>query len=129
MMKNNNNNNNNNISIVEVQSCKDKLSSLQPRVIDFVFIINNINISFKEGFLIMQNWLIDKGFNIFYINLKTLTVRAKFPENNFDNKFEKDYYNIIADFTFAIKEIYCKYSDKIILKNGSLIDHLEIITR
>ena len=126
MMKNNNNNN---ISIVEVQSCKDKLSSLQPRVIDFVFIINNINISFKEGFLIMQNWLIDKGFNIFYINVKTLTVRAKFPENNFDNKFEKDYYNIIADFTFAIKEIYCKYSDKIILKNGSLIDHLEIITR
>lgn len=125
MMKNNNNN----ISIVEVQSCKDKLSSLQPRVIDFVFIINNINISFKEGFLIMQNWLIDKGFNIFYINVKTLTVRAKFPENNFDNKFEKDYYNIIADFTFAIKEIYCKYSDKIILKNGSLIDHLEIITR
>lgn len=53
----------------------------------------------------MQNWLIDKGFNIFYITpTETLTVRAKFPENNFDNKFEKDYYNIIADFTFAIKK-------------------------
>jgi len=46
---------------------RDKLLGIQSKDIDFVFVINNINITIEEGFYMMNNWLINEGFTPFYI--------------------------------------------------------------
>lgn len=100
---------------------RDKFLGFDSKDIDFVFVIDNINISIEDGFAIMSNWLIDEGFNIFLTTPKMLTIRAKFPNS------EKylSYHSLTADFVLARKEEYSEHSRNPIVKIGSLSDDLE----
>lgn len=100
---------------------RDKFLGLDSKDIDFVFVIDNINISIAEGFLIMQNWLVYEGFNIFLTTPKMLTIRAKFPNNE---KYV-NYYGLTADFVLARKEEYNEDSRRPTVQIGTLKDDLE----
>lgn len=100
---------------------RDKLLGIQSKDIDFVFVINNINITIEEGFYMMNNWLINEGFNIFLTTPKMLTIRAKFPNSI---KYT-DYSGMTADFVLARKEEYSNDSRYPIVKIGTLKDDLE----
>lgn len=100
---------------------RDKFLKINSKDVDFVFVVDNINIKIEEGFNIMQNWLIDEGFNIFLTTPKMLTIRAKFPST------EKyiDYNGLTADFVLARKEEYNEESRRPIVQIGTLKDDLE----
>ena len=100
---------------------RDKLLGIQSKDIDFVFVIDNVNMTIEDGFTIMQNWLIDEGFIIFLTTPKMLTIRAKFPNNE---KY-KEHYGLTADFVLARKEKYHEDSRKPVVQIGTLKDDLE----
>lgn len=100
---------------------RDKLLGIKSKDIDFVFVIDNIDMSIDEGFYIMNNWLINEGFTIFLTTPKMLTTRAKFP-----NSIQyMNYSGMTADFVLARKEKYTDNSRHPIVKIGTLKDDLE----
>ena len=100
---------------------RDNFLGLESNDIDFVFVINNINISIEEGFGIMNNWLSYEGFKIYLTKPSMLTIRAKFP----DTMKYKTYSGLTADFVLARKEEYNEDSRQPIVKIGNLEDDLE----
>jgi len=100
---------------------RDKLLGIQSKDIDFVFVIDNINLTVEQGFDIMTNWLKIEGFNIFLSTPNMLTIRAKFPQNN---KY-LEYSTLTADFVLARKEEYNDNSRRPIVQIGTLKDDLE----
>lgn len=100
---------------------RDKLLGIKSKDIDFVFVIDDINVTIEKGFEIMSNWLIDEGFNIFLTTPNMLTIRAKFPQNN---KYS-EYSSLTADFVLARKEEYNDDSRRPIVQIGTLSDDLK----
>ncbi len=96
---------------------RDKLLGLKPKDLDYVFVLDKLDVSVEEGFSIMEKYLIDEGFTIWLSTPDMYTIRAKFPPNH---KFSGD-----ADFVLARREVGYEYnSRKPKLVIGTLWDDL-----
>lgn len=78
-------------------SVRDKLMGIVPKDLDYVVVLDDINLSVEEGFQKMREHLISEGFTIWLETPDMFTIRAKFPLNH---KFKGD-----ADFVLARKEL------------------------
>ena len=76
---------------------RDSLMGLKPKDLDYVVVLDDINLSVEEGFQKMRDHLVKEGFTIWLENPDMFTIRAKFPEGH---KFKGD-----ADFVLARKEL------------------------
>jgi tRNA nucleotidyltransferase/poly(A) polymerase len=105
--------------LFKVGGCvRDSFLGLDSKDIDFTFVLDNLEQTVEEGFLQMEQWMKDKGFEIFLSTPDMFTIRGKFP---------KDHINagLVADFVMARKEIgYVEGTRKPILVLGTLEDDL-----
>lgn len=98
---------------------RDKLMGLKPKDLDYVMVLDNINISVEEGFKTMENYMINEGYKIFVSHPEMYTIRAKFPKGHKNEKQD-------ADFVLARREIgYEEGTRRPILQLGTLYDDLE----
>lgn len=105
--------------IFKVGGCvRDELLGLTSKDIDFTFVVDDLNITVDEGFLIMHNWLTERGFKIFLSTPECFTIRARFPQDDPN-------VGLVADFVMARKEIgYEEGTRRPILQLGTLEDDL-----
>jgi tRNA nucleotidyltransferase/poly(A) polymerase len=105
--------------LFKVGGCvRDSFLGLDSKDIDFTFVLDNLEQTVEEGFLQMEQWMKDNGFEIFLSTPDMFTIRGKFP---------KDHINagLVADFVMARKEIgYVEGTRKPILVLGTLEDDL-----
>jgi tRNA nucleotidyltransferase/poly(A) polymerase len=98
-------------------SVRDKLMGLEPKDLDYVVVLDDINLSVEEGFKKMEDFLIKEGYTIWLSTPEMVTIRAKFPVGH---KFKGD-----ADFVLARKELgYQSDSRRPRVVLGLLIDDL-----
>jgi poly(A) polymerase len=105
--------------IFKVGGCvRDAFLGIDSKDIDFTFVLDNLDQTVEQGFLEMEKWMSDQGFQIFLSVPEMFTIRAKFPANH---KFAK----LDADFVMARKEIgYVEGTRRPILELGTLEDDL-----
>lgn len=105
--------------IFKVGGCvRDAFLGIDSKDIDFTFVLDNLDQTVEQGFLEMEKWMSDQGFQIFLSVPEMFTIRAKFPTNH---KFAK----LDADFVMARKEIgYVEGTRRPILELGTLEDDL-----
>jgi tRNA nucleotidyltransferase/poly(A) polymerase len=106
-------------NLYRVGGCvRDELLGVSSKDIDFTFVLDNLSLSVEDGFLSMENWMKEQGFQIFLSTPEMFTVRAKFPKGDPNE-------GLVADFVMARKEIgYKPDSRKPILSLGSIEDDL-----
>lgn len=76
---------------------RDGLLGVKSKDLDYVMVLDNLNLSVEEGFETMEKYLKNEGFTIWLSTPDMFTIRAKFPEGH---KFKGD-----ADFVLARKEL------------------------
>lgn len=105
--------------IFEVGGCvRDKLLGLQPKDIDFTFVLDEPDCTVAQGFELMNLWLFRNGFEIFLVTEDCFTIRAKFPKDHI-------HAGQVADFVMARKEVgYVEGTRRPILELGTLEDDL-----
>ncbi len=97
---------------------RDKLLGIQSKDLDYVMVLDNIDISVEEGFKIMEQYMTDEGFKIHTTHPDMFTIRAKFPKGHKNEKQD-------ADFVLARKEVgYEAGTRRPILELGTLYDDL-----
>jgi len=105
--------------IYKVGGCvRDQLLGIDSKDIDFTFVLDNLSGTVEDGFSRMDQWMTDRGFEIFLRTPEMFTIRAKFP---------KDHENtgLVADFVMARKETgYVEGTRRPILVLGTLEDDL-----
>ena len=106
-------------NLYRVGGCvRDELLGVSSKDIDFTFVLDDLSLSVEDGFLSMENWMKEQGFQIFLSTPEMFTVRAKFPKGDPNE-------GLVADFVMARKEIgYKPDSRKPILSLGSIEDDL-----
>lgn len=98
---------------------RDKLLGLKPKDLDYVMVLDDINVSVQEGFKVMEKYLTLKGYRIYLSTPDMYTIRAMFPIGHKNQG--KD-----ADFVLARKEIgYQEGTRRPILELGTLFDDLQ----
>lgn len=97
---------------------RDKLLGIKSNDLDYVMVLDNINISVEEGFKIMEQYMTNEGFKIHKTHPDMFTIRAKFPKGHKNEKQD-------ADFVLARKEVgYEEGTRRPILELGTLYDDL-----
>lgn len=97
---------------------RDELLGIKSKDLDYVVVLDDLDVSVEEGFSIMEQHLKDEGFTIWLSTPDMFTIRAKFPPGH---KFQGD-----ADFVLARKEVgYIEGTRRPILKIGTLFDDLQ----
>lgn len=97
---------------------RDKLLGIESKDLDYVMVLDNIEMSAEEGFKIMEKYLEEEGFKIHTTHPDKFTIRAKFPKGHKNEKQD-------ADFVLARKEIgYEEGTRSPILELGTLFDDL-----
>jgi poly(A) polymerase len=104
--------------LFKVGGCvRDELLGLESKDIDFTFVLDNLDQTVEEGFKQMEDWMIQRGFQIFLSTPEMFTIRAKFPKS--------DRGGLVADFVMARKEVgYKPGTRQPILVLGNLEDDL-----
>lgn len=98
---------------------RDKLLGLKPKDLDYVVVLDNINLSVEEGFKVMENYLVQNFYGIFLSTPEMFTIRAKFPTGHKNQGMD-------ADFVLARKEVgYVEGTRRPILELGTLFDDLQ----
>lgn len=98
---------------------RDKLLGLKPKDLDYVIVLDNINLSVEEGFKVMENYLVQNFYGIFLSTPEMFTIRAKFPTGHKNQGMD-------ADFVLARKEVgYVEGTRRPILELGTLFDDLQ----
>jgi tRNA nucleotidyltransferase/poly(A) polymerase len=105
--------------IFRVGGCiRDGILGIQSKDIDFTFVLDNLDQTVEAGFLQMEQWMINNGFEIFLSTPDMFTVRGKFPKDHV-------HAGLVADFVMARKEIgYIEGTRRPILALGNLTDDL-----
>lgn len=105
--------------IYKVGGCvRDMFLGVDSKDIDFTFVLDDTDVTVEDGFLSMESWMKDEGFEIFLSTPEMFTIRAKFPKND-------QYAGLCADFVMARREIgYVENTRKPILQPGNLYDDL-----
>ena len=97
---------------------RDELLGLSSKDIDFTFVLDNLEQTVEKGFKDMEQWMTDRGFQIFLSTPDMFTIRAKFPKGDPNE-------GLVADFVMARKEIgYKEGTRQPILVLGTLEDDL-----
>jgi tRNA nucleotidyltransferase/poly(A) polymerase len=105
--------------IFKVGGCiRDGILGINSKDIDFTFVLDNLDQTVEEGFLQMEQWMKDGGFEIFLSTPDMFTIRGKFPKDHV-------HAGLVADFVMARKEIgYIEGTRRPILALGNLEDDL-----
>jgi tRNA nucleotidyltransferase/poly(A) polymerase len=101
---------------------RDEILGLQSKDVDYVAVPNEALLEkyseAHEMFVVLENYLLGQGFEIFLSTPNCYTIRAKFPKEH--------QYEGVADFVMARKEIgYVTGTRTPIVKPGTLYDDLE----
>lgn len=97
---------------------RDELLGLTSKDIDFTFVLDNLEQTVEQGFKDMEQWMTDRGFQIFLSTPDMFTIRAKFPKGDPNE-------GLVADFVMARKETgYKEGTRQPILVLGTLEDDL-----
>jgi tRNA nucleotidyltransferase/poly(A) polymerase len=104
--------------LFKVGGCvRDSFLGIDSKDIDFTFVLDNLDQTVEEGFKQMEDWMIQRGFQIFLSTPEMFTIRAKFPKS--------DRGGLVADFVMARKEVgYKPGTRQPILVLGNLEDDL-----
>lgn len=105
--------------IFKVGGCiRDGILGINSKDIDFTFVLDNLDQTVEEGFIQMEQWMKDGGFEIFLSTPDMFTIRGKFPKDHV-------HAGLVADFVMARKEIgYIDGTRRPILALGNLEDDL-----
>ena len=105
--------------IFRVGGCiRDGILGINSKDIDFTFVLDNLDQTVEEGFIQMEQWMKDGGFEIFLSTPDMFTIRGKFPKDHVHAGLD-------ADFVMARKEIgYIEGTRRPILALGNLEDDL-----
>jgi poly(A) polymerase len=105
--------------IFRVGGCiRDGILGINSKDIDFTFVLDNLDQTVEEGFIQMEQWMKDGGFEIFLSTPDMFTIRGKFPKDHV-------HAGLVADFVMARKEIgYIEGTRRPILALGNLEDDL-----
>jgi tRNA nucleotidyltransferase/poly(A) polymerase len=105
--------------IFRVGGCiRDGIIGINSKDIDFTFVLDNLDQTVEEGFIQMEQWMKDGGFEIFLSTPDMFTIRGKFPKDHV-------HAGLVADFVMARKEIgYIEGTRRPILALGNLEDDL-----
>lgn len=105
--------------LFKVGGCvRDELLGLSSKDIDFTFVLDNLEQTVEQGFKDMEQWMTDRGFQIFLSTPDMFTIRAKFPKGDPNE-------GLVADFVMARKETgYKEGTRQPILVLGTLEDDL-----
>jgi len=105
--------------IFKVGGCiRDGILGINSKDIDFTFVLDNLDQTVEEGFIQMEQWMKDGGFEIFLSTPDMFTIRGKFPKDHV-------HAGLVADFVMARKEIgYIEGTRRPILALGNLEDDL-----
>lgn len=105
--------------IFKVGGCiRDGILGINSKDIDFTFVLDNLDQTVEDGFLQMEQWMKDGGFEIFLSTPDMFTIRGKFPKDHV-------HAGLVADFVMARKEIgYIEGTRRPILALGNLEDDL-----
>jgi tRNA nucleotidyltransferase/poly(A) polymerase len=97
---------------------RDAILGINSKDIDFTFVLDNLDQTVEEGFIQMEQWMKDGGFEIFLSTPDMFTIRGKFPKDHV-------HAGLVADFVMARKEIgYVEGTRRPILALGNLEDDL-----
>ena len=98
---------------------RDRLLNVKSDDYDYVMVLDNTDMSVEDGFKIMDNYMINEGYEIFLRTPEMFTIRAKYPKNHKHN-------GLVADFVLARKEVgYIPGTRRPIVELGTLRDDLE----
>jgi tRNA nucleotidyltransferase/poly(A) polymerase len=105
--------------LFKVGGCvRDELLGLSSKDIDFTFFLYNLEQTVEHGFSDMEQWMTERGFQIFLSTPDMFTIRAKFPKGDPNE-------GLVADFVMARKETgYKPGTRQPILVLGTLEDDL-----
>lgn len=105
--------------LFKVGGCvRDGFLGIDSKDIDFTFVLDNLDQTVEQGFKDMEQWMTDRGFQIFLSTPDMFTIRAKFPKGDVNE-------GLVADFVMARKEIgYKPGTRQPILVLGTLEDDL-----
>lgn len=105
--------------IFEVGGCvRDEILGTPSNDIDFTFVLDNLKQTVESGFIEMETWMKEQGFEIFLSTPAMFTVRARFPKDSPNA-------GLTADFVMARKEVgYIEGTRNPILELGTLEDDL-----
>lgn len=105
--------------LFKVGGCvRDSFLGIESKDIDFTFVLDDLTQTVEEGFLQMESWMKERGFEIFLSTPEMFTIRAKFPKDDLNS-------GLVADFVMARKEIgYAEGTRRPILVLGTLEDDL-----
>jgi tRNA nucleotidyltransferase/poly(A) polymerase len=106
--------------IYKVGGCvRDELLGVDPKDIDYTFVLDNLHQTVEQGFAEMETFLKDNGYQIFLSTPEMFTIRAKFPKDS-------QRANTVADFVMARREVgYIPGTRRPVLALGTLQDDLE----
>lgn len=100
-------------------SVRDSLLGINSNDLDYVMVLDNTNLSLKEGFAIMEQYMLDEGFEIFLKTEEMVTIRGKFPKGHKNA-------GIVGDFVLARRECgYKPNTRRPILELGTIFDDLQ----
>lgn len=98
---------------------RDKLLGIKSNDLDYVMVLDDINLTPFQGYLTMKQYMLDAGFTIFLETPEMFTIRGKFPKGHKNE-------GITGDFVLARKEVgYEEGTRRPILELGTLYDDLE----
>jgi len=105
--------------IFKVGGCiRDAILGIDSKDIDFTFVLDNLDQTVEEGFVQMESWMKERGYEIFLSTPDMFTIRAKFPKGDKNE-------GLVADFVMARKEVgYVEGTRRPILELGSVEDDL-----
>jgi tRNA nucleotidyltransferase/poly(A) polymerase len=97
---------------------RDQFLGIDSKDIDFTFVLDNLEQTVEQGFMDMEMWMTERGFQIFLSTPEMFTIRAKFPKGDPNE-------GLVADFVMARKEVgYVEGTRRPILVLGTLEDDL-----
>ena len=105
--------------LYKVGGCvRDAILGMDSKDIDFTFVLDDLKQTVEEGFQKMDDWMTEKGFEIFLRVPDMYTIRARFPKGDPNEK-------LVADFVMARKEVgYIEGTRRPKLELGTLEDDL-----
>lgn len=98
---------------------RDKLLGIKSNDLDYVMVLDDINLTPFQGYITMKQYMLDAGFTIFLETPEMFTIRGKFPKGHKNE-------GITGDFVLARKEVgYEEGTRRPILELGTLYDDLQ----
>jgi tRNA nucleotidyltransferase/poly(A) polymerase len=97
---------------------RDKLLGVQSNDLDYVVVLDSIDMTPSQGYNVMRQYMIKEGFSIFLDTPEMFTIRGRFPKGH-------THEGNTGDFVLARKEVgYEEGTRRPVLELGTLFDDL-----